>query len=37
VVWLASIVTEGDPRKVSVEAYLKGMHHTLRGCLKSSS
>lgn len=29
VVWLAYIVTEGDPRKVSVEAYLKGMHHTL--------
>ncbi len=29
VIWLASIVTEGDPRKVSVETYLKGMHHTL--------
>ena len=29
VVWLAYIVTEGDHRKVSVEAYLKGMHHTL--------
>src|SRR6266516_6553204 len=27
--WLASIVTEGDHRKVSVETYLKGMHHTL--------
>ena len=29
VVWLAYIVTEGDHRKVSVETYLKGMHHTL--------
>jgi transposase len=29
VVWLASIVTEGDHRKVSVETYLKGMQHTL--------
>jgi transposase len=29
VVWLAYIVTEGDHRKVSVEASLKGMHHTL--------
>jgi len=29
VMWLASILTEGDHRKVSVEAYLKGMHHTL--------
>ena len=29
VIWLAYIVTEGDHRKVSVEAYLKGMHHTL--------
>src|SRR2546428_3004837 len=29
VVWLASIITEGDHRKVSVETYLKGMHHTL--------
>ena len=28
-IWLASIVTEGDHRKVSVETYLKGMHHTL--------
>jgi transposase len=29
VIWLASIVTEGDHRKVSVETYLKGMHPTL--------
>jgi transposase len=29
VIWLASIVTEGDHRKVSVETYLKGMQHTL--------
>src|SRR5258705_13039765 len=29
VVWLASIVTEGDLRKVSVDTYIKGMHHTL--------
>jgi len=29
VIWLASIVTEGDHRKVSVETYLTGMHHTL--------
>src|SRR5712692_3461995 len=29
VMWLASILTEGDHRKVSVETYLKGMHHTL--------
>ena len=28
VIWLAYIVTEGDHRKVSVETYLKGMHHT---------
>ena len=28
-VWLASIVTEGDHRNVSVETSLKGMHHTL--------
>ena len=28
-IWLASIVTEGDHRNVSVETYLKGMHHTL--------
>ena len=32
VIWLAHIVTEGDHRKVSVETYLKGMHHTL-SCL----
>src|SRR5256712_4707542 len=29
VMWLASILTEGDHRKVSVETSLKGMHHTL--------
>jgi transposase len=29
VIWLAYIVTEGDHRKVSVETYVKGMHHTL--------
>src|SRR5437870_11956616 len=29
VIWLASIVTEGDHQKVSVETYLKGMQHTL--------
>ncbi len=29
VIWLASILTEGDHRKVSVEADIKGMHHTL--------
>jgi transposase len=29
VMWLAYIITEGDHRKVSVETYLKGMHHTL--------
>ena len=29
VIWLAYIVTEGDHRKVSVEAYIKGMQHTL--------
>jgi transposase len=29
VVWLASIITEGDHRKVSVATSLKGMHHTL--------
>src|SRR5712671_5881089 len=29
VIWLAYIVTEGDHRKVSVETYLKSMHHTL--------
>ncbi len=29
VIGLAYIVTEGDHRKVSMETYLKGMHHTL--------
>lgn len=29
VIWLAYIVTEDDHWKVSVETYLKGMHHTL--------
>jgi transposase len=29
VIWLAHILTEGDHRKVSVEAYVRGMHHTL--------
>ena len=29
VIWLASIITAGDHRKVSVETYLKGRHHTL--------
>src|SRR5712691_3816029 len=29
VIWLAHILTEGDHRKVSVEAYITGMHHTL--------
>jgi transposase len=29
VMWLASILTEGDHRKVSVEADIKGMHPTL--------
>ncbi len=29
VIWLADILTEGAHRKVSVEAYIKGMHHTL--------
>lgn len=28
-IWLAYILTEGDHRKVSMETYLKGMHHTL--------
>ena len=28
-IWLASIVTEGDHRKVSVATYLKGLRHTL--------
>ena len=30
VIWLASIVTEGDHRNVSVETSLKGMQHPLR-------
>ncbi len=30
VIWLASILTEGDHRKVSVEAYITGMKHPLR-------
>jgi transposase len=29
VIWLASLLTEGDPRTVSVEADIQGMHHTL--------
>src|SRR5216683_7769361 len=29
VMWLAYILTEGDHRNVSVEAYVKGMHNTL--------
>jgi len=29
VIWLAYILTEGDHRKVSVEAYIAGMQHTL--------
>jgi transposase len=29
VIWLAYILTEGDHRKVSVEAYITGMRHTL--------
>src|SRR3979409_1555734 len=29
VIWLAYILTEGDHRKVSVETYITGMHHTL--------
>ena len=29
VLWLAYILTEGDHRKVSVEAYIKSMKHTL--------
>jgi len=29
VIWLAYILTEGDHRKVSVEAYIRGMHTTL--------
>ena len=30
VIWLAYILTEGHHRKVSMEAYVKGMHNTLR-------
>ena len=30
VIWLAYILTEGDHRKVSVAAYITGMHPTLR-------
>src|SRR5215475_2798762 len=33
-IWLASIVTEGDHRTVSVETYLSGRHHTL-SCLSA--
>jgi transposase len=29
VIWLAYILTEGEHRKVSVEAYIQGMQHTL--------
>jgi transposase len=29
VIWLAYIVPEGDHRKVSMETYIKGMHHSL--------
>ncbi len=29
VIWLAYILTEGDHRKVMVETYIQGMHHTL--------
>ena len=29
VIWLAYILTEGDHRKVTVETYIKGMHHPL--------
>src|SRR6266536_81236 len=29
VIWLAYILTEGDHRKVTVETYIQGMHHTL--------
>jgi len=29
VMWLASLLPEGDHRKVSVAAYITGMHHTL--------
>src|SRR5207244_3371988 len=30
VIWLAYILTEGNHRKVSMEAYVKGMQNTLR-------
>lgn len=33
VIWLAYILTEGDHRKSSVEAYIKGMKHTLKEVL----
>src|SRR6266478_3809535 len=36
VIWLASILTEGDHRKVSVAAYIKGMQNTL-SCLSGQS
>jgi hypothetical protein len=29
VIWLASLLTEGDHRKVAVDADIQGMHHTL--------
>src|SRR5881296_2005875 len=29
VIWLSYILTEGDYRKVMVETYIQGMHHTL--------
>src|SRR5256886_11010525 len=29
VIWLACILTERDHRKVSVEAYIQGMNHTM--------
>ena len=29
VIWLAYILTEGDHRKVSVDAYIKGRQYTL--------
>ena len=34
VIWLAYILTEGDHRKVSVEAYITGMQQTLRSLEK---
>ena len=36
VMWLASILTEGDHRKVTVAAYITGMQHTL-SCLSGQS